>query len=179
MLKIDDVASLKGRFLMASPYIPDERFVKNVIFITQAALQSSFGFVLSDKIVETNIFQNTIFKNANIYYGGPTDPEKYFLLHTKDVTWAQSLNIKNDLMITTMKDVLKYPKECTPLSYKIISGFVSWQMNQLDQEIMLGYWIVLDEEESMFFENNNNAWKVGMKKMQIDTNRLSGIIGSA
>lgn len=185
-----NLQALKGQFLAASPFIPDVRFEKKVIFICESNNASAFGFIIDP--IEQNDFKNnfkkmikgTRFKNQPIYSGGPVDSNRLFLLHSNDVLWPETLNIScalnNEMIaVTNLTNVLKNASNM-PKHYILISGYTNWVQNQLSREISLGFWLIAPMKNSIIFDQAvDKKWKYCMDTLKINTNTFSRHIGTS
>lgn len=182
MFKLDELESLKGCFLIASPMMKDESFKKTVVFLSEVKLRNSFGFIISleNKTRKFNkLLKGSIFEDSKIFHGGPTDEKKLFILHTTDYLWPTTLKITNDLAITNFKDALK-KQEKLPNKYRIVSGYANWYLGQLEQEISLGYWLIHENDSSLLFDNfDKEKWVGCMQDLKINEITYSNSIGNA
>lgn len=179
--RIDNVAQLKGNFLVASPMIPDERFKNAIIFICENKA-STFGLMInSEGIIKkfNKKFKNTSLQNISVYSGGPNDDQKLFLLHSNDKAWSSTLKINNNIAITAINEVIKQ-KTNLPNEYVIISGYTSWVQFQLERELSLGFWLPFQTDSNIIFDQNiKNKWKYCMDEMQLNTNTFAHYIGNS
>jgi len=178
---MQDIQSLKGSFLIASPLIPDARFKQTIIFICESK-NSTFGFIIdpSEKNTTSKFkkkFKNTILQGVPVYLGGPVDESKLFLVHSHDALWPESLKIEN-LAITTINDVLR-KQDRLPKDYMIIAGYANWMHMQLERELSLGFWVVSNNDSAVIFDKTiKNRWKYCMDKLQLNANTFAHYVGT-
>lgn len=178
---MQDIQSLKGSFLIASPLIPDARFKQAVIFICESK-NSTFGFIIdpSEKNTTSKFkkkFKNTILQGVPVYIGGPVDESKLFLVHSNDALWPESLKIGN-LAITPINDVLR-KQDKLPKDYMIIAGYANWMHMQLERELSLGFWLVSKTDSSVIFDKTiKNRWKHCMDMLQLNANTFAHYVGT-
>src|ERR1700754_5005837 len=86
-------AFLVGRFLVAAPSMPDERFQKSVVFICKHDDDGALGIIVNNKVEDLPLGQ--VYKQLGIevsdaaaerpvLFGGPVDPTRGLVLHSAD-----------------------------------------------------------------------------------------------
>lgn len=177
--KIEDISSLSGKFLVASPIMSDERFKKAVVFICEFKPANVFGFYISPigLCSKLKILRNTIFNKETLYSGGFVDPGKLFLIHSCDTVWKTTFKI-SDVAITPLMDVLKNA-DAMPKMYMAVAGYTSWQKHQLEREIALGFWIAYDHDSSFIFDTKQSRWKDCMSALDLNENTFACHLGTS
>ncbi len=180
--------SLKGKFLISSPNISDPRFKKTLIYIISDNESGTMGIIinkpalnidLSILLDEPHTDKNII--KPNIYYGGPVELDRGFILHTDD--YSRNTNItklENNLAlssdITIMKDIIK---GLGPSKSIFTIGYTGWDSYQLHIEMNNNSWFEIDlETEIIFSRNYKSKWNLAIKKLGINKKLLSSAIFS-
>ncbi len=175
--------SLKGKFLISSPSILDQRFNKAVIYICSHDQEGAMGIVVNKpsrdiKFIEiiSELEGDSKITNDNgdikIHYGGPVDLDRGFVLHSSDYQNSKKKqNINNNIILSSNKKILsdiasgKGPKKSL-----IAIGYAGWEHGQLEKEIKSNAWIELDADEDILFSlDNSNKWLECIKKIGFNT----------
>jgi putative transcriptional regulator len=169
-------SSLTNQFLIAMPGMLDEQFAGSVIYLFEHNAKGAMGLVVNrptDVSLSTLLdkielkLEITPFADQAVYFGGPVQTERGFVLHesstlnsgetpisigdaVKQVTpsnaanavYSSSLTIPGGLTMTTSKDVLEaVAKGNGPKRFIMTLGYAGWGAGQLEQEIALNGWI--------------------------------------
>ncbi len=155
-------ASLVGRFLVAAPSMPDERFQKSVVFICKHDTDGALGIIVNNKVEDLPLGQ--VFKQLGIdvpetaterpvLFGGPMEPTRGLVLHSADYKREETLLIEGGMALTASLEVLKDmagghgPKEAW-----LALGHSSWEPGQLDLEMQDNAWLVVDGDPALVFD---------------------------
>ena len=124
-------------------------------------------------------FENV--SNVKLYFGGPEDISKGFVVHTCDKKYASTISIGNDLAVTYSLDILRdicnniFPKE-----YFVAIGLVVWKEKELEGEIQNNTWITTQASKDLvFFDNPNMHKEYILNKIGINPSNLSCFYGNA
>src|ERR1043165_843658 len=109
-------ASLVGRFLVAAPSMPDERFQKSVVFICKHDRDGALGIIVNNKVEDLPLGQ--VYKQLGIdvvetaaerpvLLGGPVEPTKGLVLHSDDYTCKETIPIEGGIALTASVEILK------------------------------------------------------------------------
>jgi putative transcriptional regulator len=86
-------ATLVGRFLVAAPSMPDERFQKSVVFVCKHDDDGALGIIVNNKVDDLPLGQ--VYKQLGIevpkpaseqpvLFGGPVETSRGLVLHSAD-----------------------------------------------------------------------------------------------
>ncbi len=180
--KLDSVLDLKGKLLISSPMMMDERFLKSVIFVCDSKITNAFGFTIrKDHTVDNKIkkhLKGNQFKNDIIYSGGPVSPNRLFVIHTSDVEWQETLRINQDISITNFEEAIKV--DLKPEKYLIVSGYTNWVSGQLEREIVLGFWLTVEDDAMMIFDQSKkDKWRYLMRSSDLNENTFAMQVGTS
>src|SRR5258707_10678608 len=110
-------ASLIGRFLVAAPSMPDERFQKSVIFLCKHDDDGALGIIVNNKVDDLPLGQ--VYKQLGIevpkttaetpvLFGGPVETSRGLVLHSADYKReGETLLIEGGMALTASLEILK------------------------------------------------------------------------
>jgi putative transcriptional regulator len=154
-----------GKLLIAEPFLDDPYFKRSVVLLTEHNENGSIGFILN-KPIEIKL-KDAVGElpplDSNIHLGGPVARETLHFLHTEGELIDGSLEIMQGLFwggnFETLKKLIEQDK-IKPESIKFFVGYSGWEPQQLDKELKLNSWIVLEGDLSIIMKRNTaNLWK--------------------
>ena len=160
-----------GKLLIAEPFLDDPYFKRSVVLLTEHNENGSIGFILN-KPIEIKL-KDAVGElppiDSNIHLGGPVARETLHFLHTEGELIDGSLEIMKGLFwggnFETLKKLIEQDK-IKPEAVKFFVGYSGWEPKQLDKELELNSWIVLDGSVSDIMKRNTtNLWKDILKDM--------------
>ena len=105
--------SLQGKFLIATPQMPDPRFKEQVIYICSHNDEGAMGLIVNHPS-EYSLYE--ILKSVNIevliddlppiYIGGPVEVEAAFFLYSSEYESANEISISEDVSINCRRILL-------------------------------------------------------------------------
>ena len=106
--------SLQGKFLISSPNINDSVFKKSLIYIISDNEDGSMGIIVNKPAYRVNLNAllgeniKNIIKQTQVYYGGPVELDKGFILHTNDYkNDKNNIKLDNGLMLSSDFSTIK------------------------------------------------------------------------
>ena len=159
-----------GKLLIAEPFLDDPYFKRSVVLLTEHNENGSIGFILN-KPIEIKL-KDAVGElppiDSNIHLGGPVARETLHFLHTEGDLIDGSLEIMKGLFwggnFETLKKMIELDK-IQPEAVKFFVGYSGWEPKQLDKELKLNSWIVLDGNVSDIMKRNTaNLWKDILKE---------------
>ncbi len=188
--------SLAGKFLIASPNMADVRFSECLIYMISDNEDGSMGIIvnkpalnLSIKNIFQEISEDKILKSHEpiVYYGGPVDLNKGFIIHSNDYRSKEvHTKLENNLILSNNVSILKDIVSGKGPSKSILAiGYAGWHSNQLVSELKENTWIEADlGTEILFSKEASMKWKdalksVGIKKSSIKDLNFSSFSGTA
>lgn len=185
-----DGDNLTGHFLIAMPSLNDGFFNHAVTYICEHDETGSFGIIINQQTgitikqiakemkIKTDASYN---KDQSIFIGGPVDQGRGFILHRPTGEWQSSLKVKNDVTLTTSKDILqaivnnKGPEECI-----VALGYAGWAAGQLDSEMANNIWLNCPADKQIIFNTpTEERWKAAANLIGVDLSLLSSDTGHA
>ena len=187
---------LANQFLIAMPGMVDPNFAGSVIYLFEHTERGAMGLVVNrptevdletlfDKI-ELKLEITPLLKQP-VYFGGPVQIERGFVLHESDpqISYSSSLIIPGGLTMTTSKDVLEaVATGGGPKHFLMTLGYAGWSAGQLEEEITLNGWmnVPLAREqmaEIIFKTPSSQRYEKAVSHLGFDLSDLSGEAGHA
>ncbi|HUX80199.1 MAG TPA: YqgE/AlgH family protein [Alphaproteobacteria bacterium] len=181
---------LTGQFLLAMPHLQDPRYEKTVIYICGHDTNGAMGLVVNKHLGDLtlkglleylNLPQESIRRDLPIYFGGPVDTGRGFVLHSDDFTHPGTVPLGNHIALTATVDVLQAiaegngPKECL-----LAMGYVGWGPGQLDSELHSNRWLQVEADSEILFQTSiEKKWEKAIAKLGVTPESLSDELGQA
>jgi putative transcriptional regulator len=204
-------AQLANQFLLAMPGMLDEQFAGSVVYLFEHNAKGAMGLVVN-RPTDVNLstlldkielkLEITPFADQAVYFGGPVQTERGFVLHEPAslgaadavvsidpsnpvISYSSSLTVPGGLTMTTSKDVLEaVAKGNGPKRFIMTLGYAGWAAGQLEEEIALNGWINAELSRAQMAEIIFNTpaeqrYQRAMKALGFDPADLSGQVGHA
>jgi putative transcriptional regulator len=185
-----------NQFLLAMPGMQDENFAGSVVYLLEHTDKGAMGLVINrpTDIVLPTLFEKIELKleitpllDQPVYFGGPVQVERGFVLHPSDPfeKYSSSLIITDGLSMTTSKDILEaVAKGAGPQKFIMTLGYAGWGAGQLEEEISLNGWINVtlpsSEMSTIIFDTPYaQRYQKAMQILGFDPLSLSGEVGHA
>lgn len=150
---MDQPLKLQAKLLIATPQLQDPNFEKAVILILNHTSDGAFGLVINRKTSEKWK------KQVPVWYGGPCEPERLWLLHETD----SGFELTNDL-----------EQSLDSSRAKIFSGYSGWVEGQLDMEIAVSSWLEAPLQPDLVLETPpDQIWEKAILSLGLDPSNLS------
>jgi putative transcriptional regulator len=181
---------LTGQLLVALPQLQDPRFHQAVVLICGHDEQGAMGLVLNkvidtltlkDLLVQLKIEGKTEAPSLPVFYGGPVEMGRGFVLHSLDFMSELSVKISDDFALSATVDVIEAIAQSKGPKDKILAlGYAGWSPNQLEGELLAHSWLCIPADAKLVFEiPRQELWKKALDKLGIDPNHLSTHVGNA
>lgn len=160
-MKSHKMTSLANHFLVAMPNMDDPLFQEGVIYMCEHNEEGAMGVLINkpSPIMLGQLFDlakdrpSHLDSDQVIYFGGPVQSERGFLLHPPFGKWQSTLTLGNDIAITTSRDILTdIAKDKGPEDLLVTLGCSSWTKNQLEDEIANNYWLTIPYNKEIMFD---------------------------
>ncbi len=161
---------LTGKLLVARPDMPDPRFRDTVIFVARHDENGAFGLIVNRPLGQ--IDYATIIESLGvdpaglegdvaIFYGGPVDPKRGFILHSNDYPHPPLIPVNDRYSITMSTDLLlALANGFGPKRSILAIGYAGWGKGQLEQELDRRDWVVAPSDEQILFDTKfASKWK--------------------
>ena len=155
----------------------DNRFKKTVIAMLENDEDGAWGLVINkpigslplamliDPSLSTSEEREKLYGvNIPIFWGGPVESKKIFILHS---TEYKSATTKNYAGISISQDydiLLDIAESKGPEKSLVILGYSGWGSGQLEGEMEKDHWILSDLDSNIIFDKDSKEkWKEGFK----------------
>lgn len=185
----DVEAFLKHQFLVAMPSLDDENFTHTVSLLCEHSDSGAVGLVINrpmdlllvDMMEQMGLEHDRIDAEASVFWGGPVQPERGFVIHREPGGWESSMPLDDGLYVTTSRDVLRaIGKGDGPDEYVVVLGYAGWGAGQLESEILHNAWLNAPVDQQILFRTPPpQRWAAATKLLGVDVTQLSGEAGHA
>ena len=153
---------LTHHFLIAMPNMVDPYFAKSLTYICEHNDQGALGVVVNRPIdlslqalferIDLKLEPHEL-RDIPVYFGGPVQTDRGFVLHKPVGDWHSTLNVRDSLGLTTSKDILQAVGEGTGPKHLLITlCYAGWSEGQLEQELADNAWLSVKASEHILFE---------------------------
>jgi putative transcriptional regulator len=180
---------LAGQLLIAMPQMLDPRFQRTVIYMCAHSAEGAMGLVVNkpmDSLSFPDLLQqleieSTGAANMPIYFGGPVETGRGFVLHSADYVEDATLVIGGNVALTANVDIVRAIATGSGPNKKLLAlGYAGWGPGQLDHEIQANGWLSVPSDHEIVFGSDNPAkWSASLAKLGVDIEKLSGFAGRA
>lgn len=153
--------SLRGCFLVASPHLMDQNFLRSVVLIIQHDEQGAFGVVLNRPTNNTiaelwRLVSETPCENASpVHVGGPV-AGPLIAIHA-DATLSEMEIVPGVYFASTKESIVRLVTQ--PVSdVRLFVGYSGWGAGQLDGELEAGGWLTEPATREDVFSNYEDLW---------------------
>lgn len=189
-MRMDETTSLKHHFLIAMPQMGDPNFAQTVTYICEHNEDGAMGIVinrpieitLGDILDHLGIVPETDkIKDQPVHFGGPVSLERGFVLHSPQGPWDSTLNLPDDIGLTTSRDILQaIGHGAGPAKRLVALGFAGWGAGQLEQEMRDNAWLSTPASAHILFDvPTEQRWQAAASQLGVDLNLLTAQAGHA
>lgn len=179
----EDRTPAPGMFLVATKQIQDPRFQRSVVLLLSVEPAGAVGLIINKPsgMKLSSFFRDmrrTGAKEDQLYFGGPVETRKAFVLLRGRTDPRDALPILREIAVSTSEDVIKRTvrRKRAGRDYRLFMGYAGWGAGQLDQEIRRGGWyIVPADAETIFHDDGSKIWRELIRKgEEIIVQKLGG-----
>ena len=182
---------LTGKILIAMPGMPDPRFEHSVVFMCAHSDEGAMGLIVNKPseeirfgalLEQLSIDAAADVKELEVYFGGPVELGRGFVLHSPDFTSdMNTLEVDAQFSMTATLDVLEMIANGDgPTRRMVILGYAGWGPGQLEDEIAANGWLTCDASPDLVFDRDDSGkWEAALKKLGISPLALSAEGGRA
>ena len=162
-----DRINLTNQFLIAMPGMADDTFAGTVVYLCEHNEKGALGLVINKPIdiklkslfekVELSLASDRAMGDQPVYFGGPVQTERGFVLHERlgeqAAAYSSTMSIPGGLEMTTSKDVLEAMSSGGgPRRVLVTLGYSGWGAGQLEDEIKRNGWLNVEAERTIIFD---------------------------
>lgn len=181
---------LTHQFLIAMPAMVDPYFAKTLVFICEHNDQGALGIIVNRPL---DMALGTLFEKVDlplevsgfaelpVYFGGPVQTDRGFVLHRPLGSWQSTLRVSGDIGLTSSRDILKSIGETgAPRDLIVTLGYAGWSAGQIENEIQQNAWLtVAADPEVLFRMPYEDRLLAAMQMLGVSFTNLSDVAGHA
>ena len=181
---------LERQMLIAMPGMVDSNFVGSVTLLCQHNEAGAIGitinrlsnFTLGEIFSQLHIeCGNDTIRRLPVLEGGPVAPDRGFVLHSPLEGYESSMEVGQEIMVTTSRDVLAdIAAGSGPDKYIVALGYSGWGGGQLEDEILANAWLSVSAATDIVFDMPlPNRFDEALGRLGIKIDRLHSEAGHA
>ncbi len=181
---------LSGTLLVASPLITESVFHKSVIYLFAHSDDGAMGCMINQPIDTVNYGAllgesdpavQTGQRELDVYFGGPVERTRGFVLHSSEYKPELALHAHDDVSITAVSGILRDMAQGEgPDHASLIVGYAGWAPGQLETEIEQNSWINVPASKELLFDTPNDLkWARASQSLGFDMAFYSHSVGHA
>ena len=189
-----DNVSLAHHFLIAMPAMADPNFARTLTYICEHNGEGALGIIVNRPI---DMDLATLFERVNIpleatdavgnfkampvYFGGPVQTDRGFVLHRPSGQWQSTLKVTDDIGLTSSRDILQTMSSTgEPHEVLVTLGYAGWSAGQLEWELSQNAWLTVAAKPQIIFDlPSEERLPAAMQLLGIDFANLSDTAGHA
>ncbi|BDH44632.1 UPF0301 protein [Salmonella enterica subsp. enterica serovar Choleraesuis] len=186
--------NLQHHFLIAMPGLQDPLFRRSVVYVCEQNEDGAMGIIINkplDGLQIDGVLEKlkitpeprdpSVRLDKPVFVGGPLADDRGFILHSPPDVFAASIQISDDTIITTSRDVLEtMGTSRQPTNLLLALGYSSWEKGQLEQEILENSWLTAPADSKILFHTPiAERWREAAKLIGIDIHNLPTVAGHA
>jgi len=182
--------NLTHHFLIAMPNMADPYFSRTLTYICEHNDQGALGLVVNRPIDMTlqALFERLsltlrdgYLAAAPIYFGGPVQTDRGFVLHEPAGNWQSTLRVRDVIGLTTSKDILEaVGRGEGPKRMLVTLGYAGWSPGQLEHELSQNAWLTVEARDAIIFDTPaEERLLAAMELLGLDYARLQDEAGHA
>ena len=186
---MDQPRFLSGQLLLAMPGIGDPRFERAVIAMCSHDEEGALGIGLG-RIVPRIGFHELLSQldiptgvapDAPIHVGGPVEPQRGFILHTRDWGGEGSMEVAGRWVLSVSLDILRAIAEGRgPKRWVAALGYAGWGAGQIEEELCGNGWFAAEATDTLLYDCHvDSRWETAFKSSGIDPALLTADYGTA
>ncbi len=187
----DQLDDLTGKCLVAMPDMPDPRFRSSVIFVCAHSSEGAMGLIVNKRVEDVHLgdlMEQLSIPNGNsaqghpVYFGGPVESSRGFVLHSRDYrSELSTMNAGDDFAMTATIDILEdIGAGNGPDQALVVLGYAGWGPAQLEAEIVANGWLIAEVGRDVIFgASDKRKWTLALASLGIDPAILSSSGGNA
>jgi putative transcriptional regulator len=186
--------SLAHHFLIAMPTMTDPNFAKTLTYVCEHNAEGALGVIVNRP---TDMSLGDLFERVEIaleegeprhrfgglpvYFGGPVQTDRGFVLHRPAGEWQSSLTVNSEIALTSSRDILQaMGTHGEPASVLVTLGYAGWSAGQLEWELSQNAWLTVPAEPALIFSlPAEERLMAAMRLLGVNPANLSDVAGHA
>lgn len=185
-----DKLNLTDNFLIAMPALEDPYFAHALVYICEHNENGALGIIVNRPIDLdlAGLFEKIDLKfeaeslaKLPIYFGGPVQLDRGFVLHRPVGQWQSTLAVNSEVGLTSSRDVLAAVGSAgLPSEIIVTLGYAGWDAGQLEEELAQNSWLTVAAKNSILFDlPPEERLPAALQKLGISFSQLSDVAGHA
>lgn len=181
---------LAGQMLVATPVIDTGCFQKSVVYVFAHNEEGAMGLIVNQPLELINyaaliegldVSEEAAKQDLPVYFGGPCERARGFVVHTVDYYRDFSLARSGELAVTASSAILNdIVAGKGPAKSALIVGHAGWGPGQLEAEIEQNSWITVPATADLIFATDSDLkWATASKSLGVDMAFFSTTVGHA
>jgi len=183
-------ANFTHHFLIAMPAMVDDNFSRSLVYVAEHNDEGALGIIINrplDLSVKELLERVEIppqisgFDASPVFFGGPVQTDRGFVLHRPHGEWQSSLQVTSEIALTSSKDILQnLAEKGEPKDVLISLGYAGWGAGQLEDELAQNGWLTVGADPRIIFELEvGERLDAAVRLLGIDFVNLSDVAGHA
>ena len=189
-----ETVSLANHFLIAMPAMVDPNFSRTLTYICEHNADGAIGIIVN-RPMDMNLAglfdrvsiplddeeAEARFSGLPVYFGGPVQTDRGFVLHRPSGQWQSSLNVSDSIALTSSRDILQSMGSTGEPSEVLVSlGYAGWTAGQLEWELSQNAWLTVEADVGIIFAvPPEERLPAAMQLLGVDFANLSEVAGHA
>lgn len=189
-----ETVSLTHHFLIAMPAMADPNFSRTLTYICEHNDEGALGVIVNRPTDMTlaSLFERVSIEIDNaaaegsfdrqpVYFGGPVQTDRGFVLHRPIGHWQSTLSVHDELGLTSSRDILQAMSSSgEPADTLVALGYAGWSAGQLEWEISQNAWLTVGADPHIIFDlPPEERLTAAMQLLGVDFAKLSDVAGHA
>jgi putative transcriptional regulator len=180
---------LSNQFLVAMPGLEDSNFSHSVTLLCEHSDKGALGLIvnrptdlrLAEMLDQMGLPHPELAGDPIVFWGGPVQPERGFVVHNGPGTWDSTLKLDDNLYVTTSRDVLgAIGRGEGPSQYIVALGYAGWGEGQLESEIKSNSWLNTPVDSTILFGTVvKERWLAATRLLGVEVSHLASMAGHA
>ena len=182
---------LTNHFLIAMPAMADPNFSRTLTYVCEHNADGALGIIvnrptdmdLASLFEQVDIpLDHQEFAGRPVYFGGPVQNDRGFVLHRPSGMWQSSLQVAGGgLALTSSRDILvSMGSEGSPTDFIMALGYSGWSAGQLEWELSQNAWLTVAAAPDIIFDlPPESRLPAAMQLLGVDFANLSDVAGHA
>ncbi len=186
--------SLANHFLIAMPAMTDPNFARTLTYLCEHNSEGALGIIVN-RPLDLNLgdlFERVSvpltpgenqakYQNLPVFFGGPVQTDRGFVLHRPVGRWQSTLPITGEIGLTSSRDILQSMSDSgEPADVLVSLGYAGWSAGQLEWEMTQNAWLsVAADPEIIFGLPPAERLPAALQLLGVDFANLSDVAGHA
>ena len=182
--------NLTDNFLIAMPTLEDPYFSHALVYVCEHNENGALGIIVNRPLDMTlaGLFEKIeikldaeILAKLPVYFGGPVQLDRGFVLHRPIGQWQSTLAINSEVGLTSSRDVLASVGSAgLPSEIIVTLGYAGWDAGQLEDELAQNSWLTVPANAGILFDlPPEERLPAAMQKLGVSFSQLSDTAGHA